>query len=65
MEDKTWFFLHEDGRIRFTVTIEHAEDEPPPEDLIELIELYSQGYRRKDCPWTKSGVAHDPDPFHT
>ena len=47
MEDKTWFFLHEDGRIRFTVTIEHAEDDPPPEDLIELIELYSKGYRVK------------------
>ena len=54
MEDKTWFFLHEDGRIRFTVTIEHAEDEPPPEDLIELIELYSKGYRRRENETTES-----------
>ena len=49
--DKTWFFLEEDtNKIIFTVTIEHPEDKTPPAELVELIELYSQGYRKKEKP---------------
>jgi hypothetical protein len=47
--DKTWFFLDEEAnKIIFTVTIEHPANKTPPAELVELIELYSQGYRKKD-----------------
>lgn len=45
--DKTWWFLDEDSKISFAVIIEHPEGKPPPEELIELIEMYRQGYRVK------------------
>jgi len=45
--DKTWWFCDEDGKIIFAVVIEHPEDKTPPAELVELIELYSQGYRVK------------------
>ena len=46
--DKTWFFMDEEAnKIIFTVTIEHPTDKTPPAELVELIELYSQGYRKK------------------
>lgn len=46
--DKTWWFCDEDGKIIFTVIIEHPEGKTPPAELVELIELYSQGYRVKE-----------------
>ena len=46
--DKTWFFCDDEGNIIFAVIIEHPKDKTPPEELVELIELYSQGYRKKD-----------------
>ena len=46
--DKTWYFLDEEAnKIIFTVVIEHPADKTPPAELVELIELYSQGYRRE------------------
>ena len=46
--DKTWYFLDEEAnKIIFTVVIEHPSDKTPPAELVELIELYSQGYRKK------------------
>ncbi len=46
--DKTWWFTDEDGKIIFAVIIEHSKDTTPPAELVELIELYRQGYRKKD-----------------
>ena len=46
--DKTWWFMDEDSKIIFNVVIEHPKDKTPPAELVELIELYSQGYRKKD-----------------
>lgn len=46
-EDKTWFFLGEDNNIVFSLTLEWQKGYTPPTELVELIELYSQGYRRK------------------
>ena len=45
--DKTWYFGDEDGKIIFAVIIEYPEDKTPPAELVELIELYQQGYRVK------------------
>lgn len=45
--DKTWWFGDEDGKIIFAVVIEHPEGTTPPAELVELIELYSQGYRKE------------------
>jgi hypothetical protein len=28
--------------------IEYPEDKTPPSELVEFIELYAQGYRKKD-----------------
>ena len=46
--DKTWWFGDEDGKIIFAVIIEHPKDKTPPAELVELIELYRQGYRKKE-----------------
>jgi len=46
-DDKTWFFLGEDNNIIFSLTLEWQKGYTPPAELVELIELYSQGYRRK------------------
>ena len=46
--DKTWWFTDEEGNIIFSVTIEWREGTTIPEELVELIELYSQGYRVKN-----------------
>ena len=48
--DKTWWFCDEDGKIIFAVIIEHPKDKTPPAELVELIELYSQGYRKEKKP---------------
>ena len=45
--DKTWWFCDEENKVIFAVIIEHPEDKTPPAELVELIELYSQGYRKK------------------
>lgn len=45
--DKTWWFGDEDGNIIFAVIIEHPKETTPPAELVELIELYSQGYRKE------------------
>ena len=45
--DKTWWFGDEDGKIIFAVIIEQPKDKTPPAELVELIGLYSQGYRRE------------------
>ena len=45
--DKTWWFCDEEGKIMFAVIIEHPKDKTPPSELVELIELYSQGYRKE------------------
>ena len=45
--DKTWWFCDDQGKIIFNVVIEHPEGKTPPAELVELIELYSQGYRVK------------------
>ena len=45
--DKTWWFCDEEGKVIFAVIIEHPEDKTPPAELVELIELYQQGYRVK------------------
>ena len=45
--DKTYWFCDEDGKIIFAVVIEHQEGTTPPAELVELIELYSQGYRKE------------------
>ena len=45
--DKTWWFGDESGKIIFSVIIEHPQDKTPPAELVELIELYSQGYRKE------------------
>ena len=46
--DKTWYFLDEEAnKIIFTVVIEHPADKTPPAELMELIELYAQGYRKE------------------
>ncbi len=46
-DDKTWFFLGEDNNIIFTLTLEWNKGYTPPAELVELIELYAQGYRRE------------------
>ena len=46
-QDKTWFFLGEDNNIIFSLTLEWQKGYTPPAELVELIELYSQGYRKK------------------
>ena len=46
--DKTYWFGDEDGNIIFAVIIEHPKDKTPPAELVELIELYSQGYRKNN-----------------
>ncbi len=46
--DKTYWFCDDEGKIIFNVVIEHPEDKTPPAELVELIELYSQGYRVKE-----------------
>jgi hypothetical protein len=46
--DKTWWFGDEEGKIIFAVIIEYPKDKTPPAELVELIELYQQGYRKKD-----------------
>jgi len=45
--DKTWWFMSEDNKIIFNVIIEYPKDKTPPAELVELIELYSQGYRKE------------------
>lgn len=45
--DKTWWFTDDGGKIIFNVVIEHPEGTTPPAELVELIELYSKGYRRE------------------
>ena len=45
--DKTYWFCDEEGKIIFAVIIEHPKDKTPPAELLELIELSSQGYRVK------------------
>jgi hypothetical protein len=45
--DKTWWFADEDGTIIFNIVIEHPWGKTPPAELVELIELYSKGYRVK------------------
>lgn len=45
--DKTWWFTDDEGKIIFSVIIEHAQDIAPPAELVELIELYRQGYRKE------------------
>ena len=45
--DKTWWFTDDEGKIIFAVVIEHPQDKTPPAELVGLIELYSQGYRKK------------------
>ena len=52
--DKTWWFTDDEGKIIFSVIIEHAQDIAPPAELVELIELYSQGYRSAYCPVCKA-----------
>lgn len=44
---QTHFFADEDGTIIFNIVIEHPWDKTPPAELVELIELYSKGYRVK------------------
>jgi len=44
--DKTYWFGDEDGTIIFAVIIEYPKDKTPPAELVELIELYRNGYRR-------------------
>jgi hypothetical protein len=39
--------MDEDSKIIFNVVIEHPESTTPPAELVELIELYSQGYRKE------------------
>ena len=46
-EDKTWFFLSHEGKVIFSVTMEWESGYTPPAELVELIELYGQGYRLK------------------
>ena len=46
-DSKSWFFLDDEGRVKFTVSVEYAEAEGPPEDLLFMIELYSIGYRER------------------
>jgi len=46
-QDKTWFFLGEDNDIIFSLTLEWQKGYTPPAELVELIDLYSQGYRRE------------------
>jgi len=45
--DRTWWFTDDEGKIIFSVIIEHPHDKTPPAELVELIELYSKGYRKK------------------
>ena len=45
--DRTYWFGDEEGKIIFAVVIEHPKDKTPPAELLELIELYQQGYRVK------------------
>jgi hypothetical protein len=45
--DKTWWFADDSGKIIFAVIIEHPKDKTPPAELLELIELYQNGYRVK------------------
>ena len=45
--DKTYWFGDDEGKIIFAVIIEHPKDKTPPAELLELIELYQQGYRVK------------------
>ena len=37
----------EDNNIIFAVIIEYPKDKSPPAELVELIELYQKGYRKK------------------
>jgi len=46
-EDKTWWFMDENSKIIFNVVIEYPKGKTPPAELVELIELYSQGYRKE------------------
>ena len=46
-QDKTWWFTDDEGKIIFSVIIEHPQDKTPPAELVELIELYGKGYRKK------------------
>lgn len=46
--DKTWWFCDEEGKIIFAIIIEHPQDKTPPNDLVELIDLYQKGYRVKE-----------------
>ena len=45
--DQTWWFGDEEGKIIFAIVIEHPKGTTPPAELVELIELYQQGYRVK------------------
>jgi hypothetical protein len=45
--DKTYWFTDDEGKMIFAVIIEHPKDKTPPAELLELIELYRQGYRKK------------------
>jgi putative AlgH/UPF0301 family transcriptional regulator len=45
--DKNWFFCDEDGKVIFIVNVSHSYKHTPPAELIEMIELYSKGYRVK------------------
>lgn len=58
--DKTSWFMDEDGKPLFAVIIEHPKETTPPAELVELIELYRLGYRRKRL--TSSASDRNPDP---
>lgn len=52
--------MDEDGKPLFAVIIEHPKETTPPAELVELIELYRLGYRRKRL--TSSASDRNPDP---
>lgn len=54
--DKTWWFGDEEGNIIFAVIIEHPKDKTPPQELVDMIELYRKGYR------PTSSSDRNPDP---
>ena len=49
-QETTWFFLGEDNNIIFSLTLEWKKGYTPPAELVELIELYAQGYRKETKP---------------
>ena len=54
--DKTWWFGDEEGNIIFAVVIEYPKDKTPPQELVDMIELYRKGYR------PTSASDRNPDP---